>query len=119
MYKHNSRFQQAVKFKGRRLSGYPKSRKLTATQSSVTGERQFETATVYIKQISPLVDQLVQARLSHASIAEQLQQKDIATPSGYSWTEALVAELIQTVRLSNSKYAKHPRRASRRPIRND
>jgi hypothetical protein len=110
MYKHNSRFQQSMKFKGRRLSGYPKSRKLAATQSPATGEHQFETGTAYIKQISPMVDQFMQAGLTHANIADQLKRRGISTPSGDAWTESLVAQLVQAVRSHYRKYAKRRRR---------
>lgn len=110
MYKHSSRFQQSMKFRGRRLSGYPKSRKLVATQSSATGEQEFETGTAYIKRISPFVDQFLHAGLSHANIVDQLKRRGISTPSGDGWTESLVAQLVQTVTSDYNKYAKHRRR---------
>lgn len=77
----------------------------------MSGQRQFEKGTAYIKQISPLVDQFMQAGLTDANIADQLHQRGIGTPSGNAWTETLVAELVQTIRLSGSKHAKRARRA--------
>jgi hypothetical protein len=113
MYKGKSRFQQAMTSKGRRLSGYPKSRKLAAGQGPMSSEGQFEAGTAYVKQISPLINQFMQAGLTDAKIAEQLRQKDIGTPSGSAWTETLATELVQTIRLSSSKYAKRVRRAGK------
>ena len=113
MYKHSSRFQQSMKFKGRGLSGYPKSRKLVATQSPATAEREFETGTAYIKRISPFVNQFIKAGLTHANIVDQLKRRGISTPSGDAWTESLVAQLIQTVRLDYNKYAKRRGRTPR------
>jgi hypothetical protein len=99
-----------MKFKGRRLSGYPKSRKLAATQSPTTGEQEFETRTAYIKRTSPFVDQFLQAGLTHANIVDQLKRRGISTPSGDAWTESLVAQLVQTVRSDYNKYAKRRRK---------
>jgi hypothetical protein len=105
MYKHNSRFRQSLKMKGRRLSGYSKSRKLALTQSPATSEQQFEAGTAYIKHMSPIVDQFMQAGLTCAKIVDQLKQKGISTPSGDAWTESLVARLIQAIRSHKRRYA--------------
>jgi len=105
MYKGKSRFQQAMTFKGRRLSGYPKSRKLASGQNSTSDQRQFEIRTAYIKKISPLIRQFIRDGLTDANIAAQLRQRGIDTPSGAVWTEKLVAELVHTIKLSGSQYA--------------
>ena len=113
MYKGKSCFQQFLTNTGRRLSGYPKTRKLAAGQNLGSNERQFEIGTAYIKKISPLVTQFMQAGLTEANIADQLGRRGIATPSGTDWTETLVGELVETVRLSDSKYAKRIRRSGK------
>ena len=53
------------------------------------------------------------AGLTEANIADQLRHKGIATPSGNAWTETLVAELVQTVRLNDSKFAEAHRRSGK------
>ena len=113
MYKAKSRFQQSLTNKGRRLSGYPKTRKLAAGQNLGSDERQFGIGTAYIKQISPLVTQFMLAGPTEANIADQLRHKGIATPSGNASTETLVAELVHTVRLSDRRFAARIRRSGR------
>jgi hypothetical protein len=53
MYEGKSRFQQAMTFKGRRLSGHPKFRKLAAGQNPTNDQRQFEIGTAYVQENIP------------------------------------------------------------------
>jgi hypothetical protein len=90
MYKGKSRFQQSMVSKGRRLSGYPKSRKLVAAQDSMSGQPEFEIGTAYIKQISPLIHQFIQSGLTDANIAHELRQRGIARHLGVRGRKVLL-----------------------------
>jgi hypothetical protein len=114
VYKGKSRFLQSMTSKGRRLSGYPKSRKLVAAEDDLmSGQPQFEIGTVYIKQISPLIHQFIQSGLTDAIIADELRERGIATPSGRPWTKSLAADLVQAIRLSDRRRVKGSRRTGR------
>jgi hypothetical protein len=53
MFKGTNRFLQSKAFRGRGLSGYPKTRKLSAGQNLVEGDSQFSAGTAYVKRLIP------------------------------------------------------------------
>src|SRR5258707_3801105 len=110
MFKGTSRFLQSMASSGRKLSVYPKSRKLRSGPSSA--QSHFEVGTAYVRQISPLIHTFLKSGLTLSDIVDGLHQRGIDTPSGKPWTEAIARELVETIRLSNTKHAKRADRTS-------
>jgi hypothetical protein len=95
MYKGVSRFSQRVKSAGRSATGYPKSRKLAATEISASSE--FMRGTAYVKKLSPLLRNLLAEGFGPPDIAQELERRQISTPSGKPWNATLAAELLAMI----------------------
>lgn len=112
MFKGTNRFLQSKAFRGRGLSGYPKTRKLSAGQNLVEGDSQFSAGTAYVKRLIPLIRELLNTGRAPSEIAIELDRQGISTPSGEPWTEHLAAELIKAVRASQRRFGKRARQKS-------
>jgi hypothetical protein len=109
MFKGTSRFLQSLSFKDRSLSGYPKSRGLSAP-NLLSSQGQFDVGTAYVREIAPLIHHFLNSGLMHSDIADELHRRGIATPSGNPWSETLAAELVEMVKSTDKKHVKRPHR---------
>jgi hypothetical protein len=109
MFKGANRFSQSRAFRGRSLSGYPKTRKLEAGRNRTT-ETQFVVGTAYVRQLSPLIENLLQCGLEASAIAAELTRRNISTPSGDAWVADLASQLVSAVRLGRAKMKKRLQR---------
>jgi hypothetical protein len=107
MFKGASKFQQSMVSSGHSLSGYPKE---LSGRPLLDRQTEFESGSIYIKRLTPLVHALLKSGLDCSQFVEELRRHRISTPSGNAWNENLVGQLIYAVHARDKKMPVNKRR---------